>query len=146
MAYSQEDKDRIIDSICEEMCKGRSLRDIIANDKGLISMPVFYEWLDADESKAKQYARACNIRQELMFEDILKISDCEDNDMYTDKEGNERVNHDVIQRDNLRVNSRKWVLSRMNPKKYGDKMDLTSDGEKIESGAKIVWGGKEINV
>ena len=127
MAYSQHDKDRIINTICEEVCNGRSLRDIIAKDKGLISMPVFYEWLDADENKAKQYVRACNIRQEILFEEILEISD------------NNSVDHTpftggvVVQRDKLRADSRKWILSKMNPKKYGDKTDITTNGNELQS-------------
>ena len=40
------------------------------------------------------------------------------------------INH--VHRDKLRTDVRKWMLSKMVPKKYGDKLDLTSEGEKIE--------------
>ena len=38
---------------------------------------------------------------------------------------------DMIQHRRLQIDARKWVLAKMNPKKYGDKVDLTSDGEKL---------------
>ena len=41
-----------------------------------------------------------------------------------DKDGNEVVNHNVIQRDRLRVDTRKWYLSKLNPKKYSDKIQV----------------------
>jgi hypothetical protein len=133
MAYSQKDKDQIINTICKQLCTGRSLRNIIENDKGLISMPVFYEWLDANELFAKQYARACNIRQEILFEEILEISDDSSKD-HTPFTGGV-----VVQRDKLRADSRKWILSKMNPKKYGDKTDITTNGNELQSGpAQIV--------
>ena len=53
--------------------------------------------------------------------------------MTVDENGNPRINHDVIQRDRLRVDARKWMLGKMQPKKYGDKLDVTSDGEKIST-------------
>ena len=36
-----------------------------------------------------------------------------------------------MNRDRLRVDTLKWKLARMQPKKFGDKMDVTSDGQKI---------------
>jgi len=36
-----------------------------------------------------------------------------------------------MQRSRLRVDVRKWALSKMNPKKYGDKVDHTTGGEKL---------------
>ena len=49
------------------------------------------------------------------------------------EDGKVVTNHNVIQRDRLRVDARKWALSKMNPKKYGDKVDVTSGGEKINN-------------
>lgn len=38
----------------------------------------------------------------------------------------------------------RWKASKRAPKVYGDKLDLTSDGEKIQQ--TIIWGGKEIKI
>ena len=54
-----------------------------------------------------------------------------------DEDGNKNVNHHVIQRDRLRVDSRKWALSKMNPKKYSDKLDLTNNGKSFDNVNKV---------
>jgi len=38
------------------------------------------------------------------------------------------VDHEHIQRARLRVDTRKWILSKMLPKVYGDKFQVGGDG------------------
>jgi len=84
----------------------------------------FYNWIDEDEDRKNQYARATKDRHDKIFEEILQIADDGSNDTYTDDEGRERTDHDVIARSRLRVDSRKWMLGKMNPKKYGDRINV----------------------
>ena len=132
MAYSKEDIDKIFNYVCSEIKKERSLRNVLKDD-GMPSTSTFYEWLDNDDVKSKQYARATSVRADIIFDDILSIADENTNDTYINDNGIEVVNNDVIQRSRLRIDSRKWVLSKLNPKKYGDKTDITSGGEKIQT-------------
>lgn len=128
MAYSQEKKNEIFDYIFAEIKKGKALRNILKEDN-MPSSSAFFEWIDADEEKAKQYARATEIRAEAIFDDILSIADQNEKDTYINDFGIEVVNNDVIQRSRLRIDARKWVLGKMNPKKYGDKTILSGDKE-----------------
>jgi len=121
--YSDEDKKEIWNSLIAEIISGRSVRSII-KDPGMPGLTALYEWIENDELKAKQYARACKIRADLIFDEILDISDNTGNDLITLDNGKEVVNHEVINRDRLRVDSRKWMLARMNPKKYGEKIEI----------------------
>jgi hypothetical protein len=57
----------------------------------------------------------------------LKISDDGRND-YTETEDGEVPNHEHIQRSRLRVDSRKWLASKLVPKKYGDKVSAEVSG------------------
>ena len=132
MAYTDKDKDNIFEYVCQEIEKGRALRNVL-KDENMPSTSTFYQWLDNDEVKAKQYARATEVRADIIFDDILSIADENTNDTYINDNGIEVVNNDVIQRSRLRIDSRKWVLSKLNPKKYGDKTDITSGGEKIQN-------------
>jgi hypothetical protein len=59
---------------------------------------------------------------------ILEISDDGPNDFATTEEGNEVPNHEHIQRSRLRVDSRKWLASKLAPKKYGDKVSTELSG------------------
>lgn len=92
------------------------------------------KWFEKFELK-DQYARAREYRAENIFEEIIDIVDREDDDVRIDEEGNEHTNHDVIQRDRLRVDARKWMLGKMQPKKYGDKqeVDVTTNGKDINT-------------
>lgn len=106
----------LANKICEQVSK-QSLRKTV-KDKDIPSMTTILRWL-SDEDKKEfrlQYEEACNVRTESMFEEINEIAD--------NKKGE-------VQRDRLRVDTRKWYLSKMKPKKYGDKLDLTSDGKKL---------------
>ena len=132
MAYSIEEKQNIINRICEHISENKaSLRDALLLDD-MPNSESFYRWINEDEEKSKQYARACEERAEGIFEDILTIADESSSDRKTlgDKEV---VDGEVVQRSRLRIDARKWMLSKMQPKKYGDKIDVTTNGKDISN-------------
>jgi hypothetical protein len=47
--------------------------------------------------------------------------------------GNVNVGTNHIQRDRLKVDTLKFVLGKLRARKWGDKIDVTTDGEKIEA-------------
>jgi hypothetical protein len=60
---------------------------------------------------------------------MTEIADDGSNDYMTITKGNKSYNvedREVTSRSKLRVDTRKWMLSKMNPKKYGDKIDVTT--------------------
>ena len=130
MAYSQEQIEKAFSSILLEIEKWRPVREIL-KDEWTPDVTTFYKWLRDDDEKAKQYARACEIRAENIFDDMLNIADDTTKDIKVDKDWVEQVNQDNIQRARLKVETRKWVLGKLNPKKFWDKLDMTSDWEKL---------------
>jgi hypothetical protein len=110
--------------ICEELSAGRSLRTICADD-GMPDKATVFRWLAAHETFRDQYARAREAQADAMLEEIIEISDDGSNDTYTDEQGQKRTEQDVIARSRLRVEARKWAMSKMAPKKYGDKIEQT---------------------
>lgn len=142
MDFTDELKKEILNYVMEEISlTSLSLRKATYKAIGFFKLDGLHhstvlKWIN-DFDYHNQYACAREIRSENIFEEILDIVDCEDNDIGIDENGNPRVNNDVIQRDKLRVDARKWMLGKMAPKKYGDKIDVTSDGEKIEGGVTI---------
>jgi hypothetical protein len=131
MAYTKEKKDECFDCIISEIESGKSLTYCL-NNNGMPSTSTFYIWLEEDESFSKRYARACEFREMLIFDEILTIADKQGEDV-KEVEGVEVINHNVINRNRLQIDARKWMLGKMNPKKYGDKVDVTTDGEKIQN-------------
>ena len=77
-------------------------------------------WVREDEKFAAQYARAREIQAESFADEIREISDEGANDWYV-REGVDVPDHEHISRSKLRVDTRRWLMSKMLPKKYGDK-------------------------
>ncbi|AXY22817.1 hypothetical protein CD178_02061 [Komagataeibacter saccharivorans] len=119
----------IADEILERLSDGESLASI-CDQKGMPSRGAVNHWVLTDhDGFASRYACAREAGLMTLADDILVISDDGRNDTYQDADGNDRVNQDVVQRSRLRVDSRKWLLSKLLPKQYGDKLNLEHSGE-----------------
>jgi hypothetical protein len=105
--------------------KGESLtkatKKIGLDKKGFLLM------IEKDSTLLHQYTRAMELRADLIAERMVRNSHNRANDFYTDSEGNLKPNPVAVQRDRLILDTDKWLLSKLMPKKYGDK--LTLDGE-----------------
>ena len=123
MKSKEEIEQQFNEIINDISINGLSLRKALINR---MSDNFFYELIDSDSEKKRQYARACNLREELIFDEIKEISDNQSNDVIETEDGIQ-VNYNIIQRNKLQIDSRKWILSKMNPKKYGDKIDFSGD-------------------
>jgi hypothetical protein len=141
MAYSQEQKENIFNEVCKRIAEGEALSKILLS-KGMPSRPKFYEWIESSQENVNKYARATELRAELIFEEIFEIADAQSRDVKIDKEGNEIINHDVINRNRLQIDARKWALSKMNPKKYGEKITTEHQGE-IKTNTTIIVKNQE---
>lgn len=121
--------------ICERLAAGESLR-VICFDKEMPNASTVHAWvLEDKEGFSKKYARARDIQAEVMFDEILEISDDGTNDYMSITKGNVTYNvedREVTNRSKLRVDARKWYLSKVLPKKFADKIDVTSGGETIK--------------
>ena len=129
--------------IIEEIEKGRSLSGILNEDEDLEfpSSSLVYQWL-SDKHKqfdpvfVENYAHASERRAELLFEEILTIADTpmlgqisrETKDKAGKTTGKETTTSDMIQHRRLQVDARKWHLSKVMPKKYGQKIETTIEG------------------
>ncbi|WP_395019806.1 hypothetical protein [Dongia sp.] len=125
--------------ICLRISEGESVRSIV-KDEDMPSSSTIFRWLLDERYKTfwEQYEKARNIQAELMFEELLEIADDGTNDYTTrmrgadgEEEEHQILNSEHIQRSRLRVDTRKWYLSKVLPKKFGDKLDLTSKGDKF---------------
>jgi len=109
--------------ICEGITLGYSIRTVCKPDE-MPAISTFYRWLAEYDDFSKQYARACEERTEAMAEDLLDIADNGTNDYMETDDGTVTYNGDSVQRAKLRVDTRKWLMAKMKPKKYGDKMEI----------------------
>lgn len=139
--------------ICRRLAAGESLRGICA-DEGMPDESTVRAWaLDNVQGFYPQYARARVIQAERWADEILEIANTplpgvtvttkmsKDGNMY-----DETRRSDMIEHRRLQVDSRKWLLSKVLPKVYGDKLtadikaDITSGDEQVS----ILQSAREI--
>lgn len=112
--------------IAHLISQGWSLRRLCALD-GMPSTTAFFRWLAKEEDFRKQYDKAKKEQAQNLFDEIFTIADTIDGDYEISDDGKIKCNTDNIQRARLRVDVRKWALSKMDPKKYGDRVALAGD-------------------
>ena len=95
---------------------------------------VFYEIVNENKDIADQYARAMLERADYYAEKMLEVAETPQEGTVIETDDNGRTKEktgDMLGHRKLIVDTYKWAAARMNPKKYGDKIDMTSGGEKI---------------
>lgn len=154
-AYSEEEKAEIIAHVLVNVASGRFVSrifredDVIANGVRLPNQDTFWRWIfedaalpdDQSEKLSEKLVRARQFGIEALLDECLDIADytVHDTVLREDADGEkvERADTEWITRSRLRVETRIKLAQMMKPKKYGPKLDLTSDGEKIGIAAKI---------
>lgn len=118
--YTEEMGNRI----CDKLTEGVSLRRLCMQEDFPAASTV-YVWLDRFPEFAEKYTRAREAATEDMLEEIFEIADNPEID---------------VQDKRVRIDTRKWAMGKLKPKKYGDKQTVevgNKDGEtlKVESNA-----------
>jgi len=111
--YSEE----LVDKMLEEIASGRSVISICREEDWSVVPDTWYRWLYKYPELSDKYARAKAIQSEHEADKILDIAD--------------NATREDFQVARLRVDARKWVASKLVPKKYGDFKNIdhtTSDG------------------
>jgi hypothetical protein len=120
----------IAERICNEIAEGKSLRSVC--EELDIPRRTVRGWvLDDREGFAAQYARARELQMEAFEDELNEIADDGRNDWMTIKRGGEYVevpNNEVLQRSRLRVDTRKWIMSKILPKRYADTIKQEHSG------------------
>ena len=111
--------DQTVNYIIDQIASGRSVTSI-CSEPGIPSLVTVMKWINKHPDFAKDYFLAKSMSAEVYASEIIDISDNNQGDM------NQPQN---IQRDKLRVDTRKWVAARLMPKRYGASVDVNIAGE-----------------
>ena len=106
---------KICDEICQRITNGESLRAIVEDDH-MPNRSTIHLWLLHHDEFSDQYAKAREYQADTLADELIYLADTAED----------------VNKARLQVDTRKWVASKLKPKKYSDKIDLTSDGEKIQ--------------
>ncbi len=100
--------------ICSLLADGESLRKA-CDRPGMPNKATVFRWLAQHEEFRDQYAKATETRADAIFEGMFDIADSVSEEAA------------AVAKARLRIDTRKWALARMNPKKYGDKVSQEID-------------------
>jgi hypothetical protein len=114
------------DSICQLIEEGKSLR--AACEEVGVKAPTALLWVSTHPHFAEQYANSRAVGYKLLADEILSIADEKDVEVkYDGDDVRLDLSPTAIARNRLRVDTRKWMLSKMLPKVYGDKLELSGN-------------------
>jgi hypothetical protein len=85
----------------------------------------FIGWVNVDPELADRYTRAREDLIERMAQEVLELSDV---DVGLQPDG--KRDWAAVQKHRLQVDTRKWLLSKLAPKKFGDKLELSGDPDR----------------
>jgi hypothetical protein len=127
-----EYSDELADRICEQLADGVSLRTVCLAE-GMPDKSTVFRWIRTNSQFRDQYARAKDESADAMIEEITDIADDGTNDWMQRQGGDGTplgwvVNGEHIQRSRVRIDTRKWIASKLKPKKYGDKVSQEISG------------------
>lgn len=83
-----------------------------------ITAPAFLKWCDEDSHLGKRYAQARARGADAEFEALQQLAE-----EAPPVDANGRIDNAWIQWQRLRVDTRKWALSKKRPERYGDRID-----------------------
>lgn len=101
-----EDRVARVEAMILRMFKGESLKRIIDSEQ--MHPAEFFKTVYGTPGLSESYSQAQKARAELMVEETVEITDEEPDP----------------QRARVRIDARRWYASKMQPQKYGEKLDL----------------------
>lgn len=118
--------DEIFQEVCDRMAGGEGLRKI-CEDPQMPSRQTFLRWIEKDTGRQSQYQAAREALMDWYSEEILAIAWDDSKDTIKREGKPDLCNHEWINRSRLKVDTLKFLMAKLHPKRYGDK--LTPEAE-----------------
>ena len=110
----------MFESFIEQVYRGRSLRSLVEDDPRLVSYEDFLRWIKRDPQRHERFKEAQEARTEFLAGEILEIAD--------GVGAIDPASSDTVNRDKLRIDTRKWLMSAHNKKRYGESKQIELAG------------------
>lgn len=129
LEYTQE----MGDLICERIATHSiGLKRLCKKYNDMPSETTIQRWRYRVSSFRLQYAQAKMIQADLLAEECLDIADDGSHDVRVTEDGKTMIDGEFVARSRLRVDTRKWLASKLLPRQYGDKSLLEQKTEENE--------------
>ena len=115
-----------IEVLCDHVINGGHANEFVKARE--FSYTNLLRWLNADPARMEMYTRAREDRADKLADELVAISDeVEVSARYEGEEVRLSLDAAAVARNRLRVDARKWVASKLKPRVYGDKLDVTAE-------------------
>jgi hypothetical protein len=119
------DRVGIFTTVCERIAKGDTLMAICRED-GMPSRERIYDWIEEDQELATRFAQARARGFDAIAESTVAISDDREEDPASRR---------------VRIETRLKLLAKWDPKRYGDKLELSGDKDRPLVVEQVKFGG-----
>jgi len=119
---------KIAQLICEMLSEGISLR-AICRQEGFPAWRTVYDWMVKDQTLAAAIARARELGQDAIAEDVYNLVEAEPRTIKDDR-GRVRIDPGYVSWIKVQADIKLKLLDKWNPKRYGDKVELSGDPDK----------------
>lgn len=118
--------------ICELVADGQSINKI-SKMPGMPTRSTILKWFRDVPEFSIMYARAKEIGFEVLADEIIDLSDAAEN-----------IKAEELRRHQLMIDTRKWLLAKLQPRKYGDRVTQEIVGNKEEAPVQVEVTKEEI--
>lgn len=116
---------------CARIASGKSMRNV-CKENDMPRADVIFRWLsDTSNGFNTMYDKATEARADADMEAMRDIAEDATNDQLTGPKGGIILNTVAVERAKLKVNVLQWQMGKRKPKKYGDRLDLTTLGKEL---------------
>lgn len=123
--------DKLADEICDVIsCSNKGIKKLCEANENWPHPDTIFLWLKTHKYFSDQYVRAKQLQIEVFIDEILEISDDNTHDYISTSDGKKVIDHEHVQRARLRIDTRKWLASKLVPKVYGERTPENNDLEK----------------
>jgi len=107
----------LFEQVCERIAEGESIRVSCKDIRG-VSKPTFLQWIKDERDTggavlSDMYAQAKESSADALADQLIEIADNIEGD---------------TKRDQLRLDTRKWIAAKLKPRKYGDRIQADVGG------------------
>ena len=132
----------------------QSVCDIISNGtvtkkaciQSGVAFSTFVSWVNKYDDIADMWHTARSLLLESWSDDIIEIA--EDGEFsYKDRNNELRIDTGAVNLAKLQIDSRKWLLSKLRPEQYGDKLQHKNDPDNPINGTVVVISSEhDVNI
>lgn len=136
--YNDELANKICNLISISTC---GIKKLCALNEWMPNHTTIHAWRWENEYFSNLYTKAKQKQAELLAEETLDIADESDRDVTINALGNEVCNTEFVNRSRLRVDTRKWLTSKLLPKIYGDQKtveDVTNENNALKEEMRLL--------